>query len=158
MTIFSNRRLLRIVAAVTLAVTLVVGITVVATPWWKGFSRNVYTAYFPNTNGLYTGDEVRILGVAVGTVEQIEPQRNATKVTFSVDSQYPIPADAKAAILSPTLVSARPRRPAHASRLHRAHPRRHGAADLLHARDGAMDSRRPAGRRVPALKNLVTTR
>lgn len=107
MTIFSNRRPLRIVAAVTLAVTLVVGITVVATPWWKGFSRNVYTAYFPNTNGLYTGDEVRILGVAVGVVEQIEPQPNATKVTFSVDSRYPIPADAKAAILSPTLVSAR---------------------------------------------------
>jgi phospholipid/cholesterol/gamma-HCH transport system substrate-binding protein len=106
-TILSNRRLLRIATAVTLALTLVVGITVVATPWWKGVSRNVYTAYFPNTNGLYTGDEIRILGVAVGTVEQIEPQPNTTKVTFSVDSQFAIPADVKAAILSPTLVSAR---------------------------------------------------
>ncbi|MDT5391580.1 MAG: phospholipid/cholesterol/gamma-HCH transport system substrate-binding protein, partial [Mycobacterium sp.] len=102
MTIFENRRLLRSVTAVTLALTLVVGITVVATPWWKGVSRNVFTAYFPNTNGLYTGDEIRILGVAVGTVEKIEPQPNTTKVTFSVDSQFPIPADVKAAVLSPT--------------------------------------------------------
>jgi phospholipid/cholesterol/gamma-HCH transport system substrate-binding protein len=106
-TIFCNRRLLRILTAVTLALTLVVGVTVVATPWWKGVSRNVFTAYFPNTNGLYTGDEIRILGVAVGTVEKIEPQPNNTKVTFSVDSQFSIPADVKAAVLSPTLVSAR---------------------------------------------------
>jgi phospholipid/cholesterol/gamma-HCH transport system substrate-binding protein len=88
-------------------VVLAVALTVVGTPWWKGIARNSYTAYFANTNGLYTGDEVRILGVAVGTVEAIDPQPNAAKVTFSVDSQYPVPADAQAAILSPSLVSAR---------------------------------------------------
>ena len=79
----------------------------VATPWWNSVARNTYVAYFANTNGLYTSDEVRILGVAVGTVEKIEPQPNAAKVTFSVDRQYPVPADAEAAILSPSLVSAR---------------------------------------------------
>lgn len=79
----------------------------VSTSWWKHISRNTYVAYFANTNGLYTGDEVRILGVAVGTVEAIDPQPNAAKVTFTVDSQYPVPADAKAAILSPSLVTAR---------------------------------------------------
>jgi phospholipid/cholesterol/gamma-HCH transport system substrate-binding protein len=105
--LLDNRKWVRIVTAVTLALTLAVGVTFVATPWWKTSSRNVYTAYFPNTNGLYTGDEIRILGVAVGTVEQIEPQPNNTKVTFSVDSQFSIPAEVKAAILSPTLVSAR---------------------------------------------------
>lgn len=100
-------RAVRITTLVSLVVTLVVGITVVATPWWKHLSRNTYVAYFANTNGLYTGDEVRILGVAVGTVEQIDPQPNAAKVTFSVDSHYPLPADARAAILSPSLVTAR---------------------------------------------------
>jgi phospholipid/cholesterol/gamma-HCH transport system substrate-binding protein len=70
-------------------------------------SSNTYVAYFANTNGIYTGDEVRILGVAVGTVEKIEPQPDAAKVTFTVDSQYPVPADARAAILSPSLVTAR---------------------------------------------------
>ena len=86
---------------------LAVAITVVATPWWKGVSRDTFAAYFANSNGLYTGDEVRILGVAVGTVEKIEPQPDRTKVTFSVDTQYTVPADAKAAILSPSLVTAR---------------------------------------------------
>jgi phospholipid/cholesterol/gamma-HCH transport system substrate-binding protein len=100
-------RLLRIATAITLSVTLAVAITVVATPWWKNVARNTYVAYFANTNGLYTGDEVRILGVAVGTVEHIDPQPNAAKVTFSVDKQYPVPADVQAAILSPSLVSAR---------------------------------------------------
>jgi phospholipid/cholesterol/gamma-HCH transport system substrate-binding protein len=102
-----SARTLRIATAVTLAVTLAVAITVVATPWWKHVARNTYVAYFANTNGLYTGDEVHILGVAVGTVEEIDPQPNAAKVTFSVDRQYPVPADVQAAILSPSLVSAR---------------------------------------------------
>ena len=79
----------------------------VATPWWKKVTDDFYSAYFANANGLYTGDEVRILGVAVGTVEAIDPQPGRTKVTFSVDKQYPVPADVKAAILSPSLVTAR---------------------------------------------------
>jgi phospholipid/cholesterol/gamma-HCH transport system substrate-binding protein len=102
-----SRRALRIATATGLALILAVAMTVVATPWWTTVSRNTYVAYFANTNGLYTGDEVRILGVAVGTVEKIEPQPSAAKVTFSVERQYPVPADVQAAVLSPSLVSAR---------------------------------------------------
>jgi phospholipid/cholesterol/gamma-HCH transport system substrate-binding protein len=102
-----NKRWIRIATAISLVVILAIGITVVATPWWKGVSRNTFSAYFVNANGLYTGDEVRILGVAVGTVDKIEPQPQSIKVTFSVDAQYPVPADVQAAILSPSLVSAR---------------------------------------------------
>lgn len=102
-----STRVLRIGIASALSVILVVAITVVATPWWDRVRDNTFTAYFANTNGLYTGDEVRILGVAVGTVESIEPQPDAAKVTFTVDEQYPVPADVQAAILSPSLVSAR---------------------------------------------------
>ena len=48
-------------------------------PWWphrggQRVGKDTFVAYFANTNGLYTGDEVRILGVAVGTVDTIEPQ------------------------------------------------------------------------------------
>ncbi|CAA0137644.1 Uncharacterised protein [Mycolicibacterium vanbaalenii] len=64
-------------------------------------------AYFLNSNGLYPGDEVVILGVPVGEIDSIEPQPERAKVTFHVDDQYKVPADAKAVILSPTLVSAR---------------------------------------------------
>ncbi|CDO07251.1 MCE family protein [Mycolicibacterium cosmeticum] len=97
----------RLLTAAALVVILAAGISVVATPWWKHVAKDTFIAYFANANGLYTGDEVRILGVAVGTVDKIEPQPHTTKVTFSVDAQYPVPADVKAAILSPSLVSAR---------------------------------------------------
>jgi phospholipid/cholesterol/gamma-HCH transport system substrate-binding protein len=100
-------RTVRIAIATALVAILAVAVTVVATPWWDQVNRNTFVAYFSNTSGLYTGDEVRILGVAVGTVDEIDPQPNAAKVTFSVDRQYPVPADVQAAILSPSLVSAR---------------------------------------------------
>jgi len=103
----NHRRAATIGTAVSLVLTLLVGISMMVTPWWKSVNRNTYVAYFSNTNGIYTGDEVRILGVAVGTVEQIDPQPQAAKVTFTVDSQYPVPADVRAAILSPSLVTAR---------------------------------------------------
>ncbi|MDR3664133.1 MAG: MCE family protein [Mycobacterium sp.] len=97
----------RIAIAATLVVTLAVAATGLARSWWVVGATNTYVAYFANTNGLYTGDDIRILGVTVGTVEKIEPQPHAAKVTFSVDAQYPVPADVKAAVLSPSLVSAR---------------------------------------------------
>jgi phospholipid/cholesterol/gamma-HCH transport system substrate-binding protein len=102
-----RREFWRIAIAASLVVILVIAVTGVARSWWVAVGRNTYIAYFTNTNGLYTGDDIRILGVAVGTVEKIEPQPRAAKVTFSVDSQYSVPADVRAAILSPSLVSAR---------------------------------------------------
>ncbi len=38
-------------------------------------------AHFVSTTGLYEGDDVRVLGVNVGTVEKIEPGENDAKVT-----------------------------------------------------------------------------
>lgn len=102
----SRRGLLRVALALTLVSTLVLAIGMVAGQFWHP-RRSTFVAYFANTNGLYAGDEVRILGVAVGTIDRIDPQPAAAKVTFSVDARYPIPADARAAILSPSLVSAR---------------------------------------------------
>jgi phospholipid/cholesterol/gamma-HCH transport system substrate-binding protein len=71
------------------------------------FQRKTVTAYFANTNGMFVGDEVRILGVAVGRVDKIEPQPLRAKVTFSYGGQYRVPADAKAVVLSPSLVTSR---------------------------------------------------
>lgn len=96
---------MRLATAVTLLATLITAVTMVSSSWHP--RRTSYVAYFANSNGLYTGDEVRILGVAVGTIDKIEPQPDAARVTFTVDARYPVPADVKAAILSPSLVSAR---------------------------------------------------
>ncbi|OBI85232.1 MCE family protein [Mycobacterium asiaticum] len=102
-----NRNVLRTVTAVSLIVTLLGASFIVGKKLWKEVDKNTYSAYFPHANGLFAGDEVRILGVGVGTIDKIEPQPTSTKVTFSVDKQYPIPADARAVILSPSLVTSR---------------------------------------------------
>lgn len=65
------------------------------------------TAYFSSATAIYPGDEVRVVGVRVGTIGSIEPQGKRTRVTLEVDRDVPIPADAKAIIVAPNLVSAR---------------------------------------------------
>ena len=63
--------------------------------------------YFDNSNGVFPGDDVRIRGVPVGKVEKIEPQPLRSKISFWFDRKYKVPADAKAVILSPQLVTGR---------------------------------------------------
>ncbi|HJT90878.1 MAG TPA: MCE family protein, partial [Mycobacterium sp.] len=69
--------------------------------------RTHLTAYFDNSNGVFVGDDVLIRGVAVGKVDTIDPEPNRVKISFWVDTAYKIPRDAKAVVLSPTLVTAR---------------------------------------------------
>ncbi len=66
-------------------------------------------AYFEkNSNGgVFVGDDVRIKGVRVGGIDSIEPQPTRVKIAFWFDAKYKVPADAKAVILSPTLVTSR---------------------------------------------------
>jgi phospholipid/cholesterol/gamma-HCH transport system substrate-binding protein len=95
------------VLACVLVLTLIGGIGVSAAGWISTLRRKHVVAYFDNTNGLFRGDEVRILGVPVGAVDTVEPQPNRVKVTFWIGENYEVPADAKAAIVSPQLVTAR---------------------------------------------------
>lgn len=64
-------------------------------------------AYFKSATAIYPGDEVRVVGVRVGTIKSIEPLGTRAKITLSVDRGVPVPADAKAIIVAPNLVSAR---------------------------------------------------
>jgi phospholipid/cholesterol/gamma-HCH transport system substrate-binding protein len=95
------------VGLAALLAALVVAASVVAFGVSHAIGKTRLTAYFDNSTGIFPGDEVRILGVAVGEIESIEPQPQRAKVTFWVDDQYRIPADARAVILSPSLVTAR---------------------------------------------------
>jgi len=96
----------RIAIAAALVLTLIAGIVVVA---WGGdvVGRTHLVAYFDNSNGIFVGDEVRIVGVPVGEIDKIEPEPQRVKISFWLDDQYKVPADAKAVILSPTLVTSR---------------------------------------------------
>jgi phospholipid/cholesterol/gamma-HCH transport system substrate-binding protein len=89
-----------------LVVLLVAGVVVLLRTT-ETINRTNVVAYFENSNGIYVGDDVRILGVPVGRITSIEPQPEQVKVSFWYDDKYDVPADAKAAILSPTLVTAR---------------------------------------------------
>jgi len=91
--------------AALLAVLLVGGVALVLTSSHIG--KTMVVAYFDNTNGLFRGDDVMMLGVPVGEIEKIEPEPSRAKVTFWVDDQYKMPADVKAVILLPQLITAR---------------------------------------------------
>jgi phospholipid/cholesterol/gamma-HCH transport system substrate-binding protein len=88
-------------------VALLVGGLLIAVQFSGPNNKTKLTAYFDNSNGIYPGDDVRILGVPVGKIDTIEPQPQRAKITFWVDGKYKVPADAKAVVISPTVVTAR---------------------------------------------------
>lgn len=71
------------------------------------FRPKTITAYFTTATAIYTGDEVRVSGVKVGTIKSIQPEGTRAKMTLNIDRDVPIPADAKAVIVAQNLVSAR---------------------------------------------------
>src|SRR6185312_14512212 len=99
-------RIAKIGLAVVLVVVLVGGILAVVLPA-SGVGRTHVTGYFADSTGLYSGDDVIILGVRVGKVEKIEAQPNRVKISFWYEGKYRVPADAKAVIVSPSLVTPR---------------------------------------------------
>lgn len=100
-----SRRNLYIAGAAALVAVLVGGYFLVSAT--QASSRKQVVAYFENSNGVFVGDDVRIRGVNVGKIESIVPEPTRVKIGFWIDDQYSVPADVKAAILSPTLVSSR---------------------------------------------------
>ena len=74
---------------------------------YKKLTNNTVVAYFPETNALYAGDKVVIMGIRVGAIDNIEPRGDKMKVTFHYSNKYKVPASAQAVILNPTLVASR---------------------------------------------------
>jgi phospholipid/cholesterol/gamma-HCH transport system substrate-binding protein len=96
-------RWVRIGLAVVLVAVLAFGIYQVL----PTSSGNKVVAYFTTAVGIYPGDDVRIVGVPVGTIDSIEPRAQDVKVTMTLDDGVRVPADAKALIIAPNLVAAR---------------------------------------------------
>jgi len=74
---------------------------------WPSASTTHVVAEFPRTISLYTGSDVKVLGVAVGKIDEVDPQGTKVVVKFHYDSKYKVPADAKAAVISPSIVGDR---------------------------------------------------
>ncbi len=65
------------------------------------------TAYFPRTVSLYAGSDVKVLGVAVGQIDEVIPEGTRVKVVMHYDDEVEIPSDASAVIISPSIVGDR---------------------------------------------------
>lgn len=71
-----------------------------------GGSRTV-TAHFDRAVAVYPGTDLRVMGVQVGEVTSVVPDGNSVRVEMVYDEEYKLPADAKAAVVTPTLVADR---------------------------------------------------
>lgn len=94
---------MRLVAAVVVVGLLAATVVVM----WPGEDKKYVTATFDRTVALYAGSEVKILGVPVGAVETVDPEGTEVRVRFWYDAATKVPADAKAVIISPSVVGDR---------------------------------------------------
>lgn len=72
-----------------------------------GGGDKTVTAYFPRAVSVYEGSDVRVLGVAIGKVDQVVPEGTEVKIVMTYDGNVKIPATAKAVIVSPAVVGDR---------------------------------------------------
>lgn len=96
-------RWVRPALAVALVALLATGVYTV----WPSRAGHEVVAYFPTAVGLYPGDNVSVVGVPVGTINSIEPRARDVKVTMTIRDGVKLPADARALVIAPNLVSAR---------------------------------------------------
>jgi len=72
-----------------------------------GAGSRTVTAHFPRAVSVYTGTDVRILGVNVGEITAVVPEGDSVRVEIEYDAAFDVPADAQAVIVTPTLVADR---------------------------------------------------
>lgn len=73
----------------------------------NGDGKRYITADFQQTNSVYKGSDVKILGVPVGRVESLTPRGDVVRVKISYDGDQRLPADVKAVVVSPSIVGDR---------------------------------------------------
>lgn len=93
----------RTLVTVVVVALIAVGVFV----WRQDADATDVKAYFTSAEGLNVGDDVKVLGVRVGQITGIDNDAEGVLVSMSIDAGQPIPADAHAAIVSPSLVSGR---------------------------------------------------
>lgn len=92
-----------------IALVAVLAVALAGVAWWSydRLETTKITAYFDKSIGIYKGSDVRVLGVPVGHVDSVTPKGEVVEVVMKVDRKYDIPADAKAAQITPSVVSDR---------------------------------------------------
>jgi phospholipid/cholesterol/gamma-HCH transport system substrate-binding protein len=91
-----------ILPLVVLALVVVAGFTL-----FSSDDSKTLTAHFPRTISIYEGSEVKVLGVAIGTVDTVTPSGTDVVVKMHYDASINLPKDAKAVIVAPSIVGDR---------------------------------------------------
>jgi virulence factor Mce-like protein len=97
-------RWFRIAAVVAVGVVVAAVVTAYAL---SGTSRTV-TAYFTSAEGVFPDNSVRVLGVQVGRITEVEPAGTRVRVDMEItDADLVLPADVRAVVISPSVVTGR---------------------------------------------------
>lgn len=91
----------------TAALVALVVLAALGALWLDDRNHTTIRVHFASAEGLHAKDDVKVLGVKVGTITAIENEGETVQVTLKVDGDQPIPANARAAIVAPSLVSGR---------------------------------------------------
>lgn len=85
--------------AFTVVMILVFVALVVVFSRYRSGASNEFSAVFTSASAMKSGSKVKIAGVEVGAVGDVELNRdNEAVITFSVDEQYPLPKSVRALI------------------------------------------------------------
>jgi len=90
-----------------LAAAVVVALVAAAFAFTVRGSTKTVTAYFSEAISVYKGTDVDVMGVRIGSVKAVVPDGDRVRVEIEYDGKYKLPADVKAAVITPTLVADR---------------------------------------------------
>jgi phospholipid/cholesterol/gamma-HCH transport system substrate-binding protein len=91
-----NQVAVAIVGTILIAAVLLIAVNLDKLPFFN--PTNSYTAHFPNAEGLRTGDDVRVEGITVGSVDSIKVDGAQVDVGFSIKSDVQLGRDSRASI------------------------------------------------------------
>ncbi|MCS3781816.1 MCE family protein [Tsukamurella ocularis] len=91
------------------AAALVAVVVIASCGWWlvRTMGATRVTAYFDRGVGIYAGSDVRILGVKVGEIDEVTPERDRVRVQLQVNRGVKLPKDLWAAQVTPSVISDR---------------------------------------------------
>jgi len=91
----------------TLALIQVVALIVLGWFLLRGSDERIVTAHFDRAVAVYPGTDLRVMGVQIGKVTSVVPEGNSVRVEMQYDAHYKLPADGRAAVVTPTLIADR---------------------------------------------------
>jgi virulence factor Mce-like protein len=91
------------------AMACVLALVASAAMWWifSGANSRKVTALFAAAVGVYQGSDVRVLGVKIGTIDEVKPEGKLVRVVMTLDRDVKVPASAQAVVVAPSVVSDR---------------------------------------------------